>query len=127
MALTLKREVSFPPQLWCYSNQENFIWEHDMRPRPPPTSGKHLELKLSKLIESGRSGHVYEVDVLGVSSDVNVPTTSPDFPLPFSASSLPNQTGCANGGVVPRAYGFFTTDLFLTCMQSMDSACPPHG
>ncbi|KAI0076335.1 hypothetical protein K474DRAFT_1663174 [Panus rudis PR-1116 ss-1] len=101
-----------------------------MRPRLPPTSGKHLELRLSKLIESGRSGHVYEADVLGVSSDVNIPTTPPEFPLPPLCIKLaePNRLRSIareawfyektdeaglQGIAVPRAFGFFTAECSL--------------
>ncbi|KAI0070828.1 hypothetical protein K474DRAFT_722846 [Panus rudis PR-1116 ss-1] len=70
ITLTLKREVSFPPQLWCHSRPATHVWGYDMRPHPPPTS-----------------------EILGVSSDVNTPTSSPDFPLPplFIKLAEPNR------------------------------------
>ncbi|KAI0070830.1 hypothetical protein K474DRAFT_1712988 [Panus rudis PR-1116 ss-1] len=128
---TLKRDTSFPPQLWCHSRPATHVWRHDMRPQTSPAQGKHIELRLSEYLGRGRTGHVYEAQVIGVSSGIDIPTSPPDFPLPPLCIKLaePNRlrsvareawfyekldTAGLQGTVVPRAFGFFTAQCSLS-------------
>lgn len=100
-----------------------------MKPRPPPSSGLHLELKLGSLIGFGRGGHVYSVDIVNISHtphpnapsslplfEVNVPDlciklAEPDKPRSIAREAwLYEQLDAMGlqGVAVPRTYGFFT-------------------
>ncbi|EPQ58087.1 hypothetical protein GLOTRDRAFT_136868 [Gloeophyllum trabeum ATCC 11539] len=118
----MSRTLTFPALLWrayCTS----FVWGNSMKPRPPPVEGLELELELGKFIGAGRSGHVYEARVLNAEQlqpslgGFKIPRLCIKLAEPNRLRSLAREAwfyeqldaAGAQGVVVPRNFGFFTT------------------
>ena len=92
-----------------------------MQPRSLPVHHRNLGLRLGKLIGSGRSAHVYEVQVLdtaeGSEHDIELPNlciklTEPDRPRSLAREAWfyeQLELMGLQGVAVPRNFGLFTT------------------
>lgn len=84
-------------------------WPFDMSPKAAPSKGMHLEVNISKLLGRGCSGHVYDVDIIGVSPRAGLPTSPLATPLPPLCIKLaePNRlrwfytSKCALSQIIP--------------------------